>query len=809
MDNSRTHHTHSQLPPNLSGSPPVPPVPPTYYTQPAPSHNSSPHLSYTTHSRSSNSFEAQALQAQLANQSVGSRFSEFSAISRQGTPVHTGGVAPAGSTPCASFHGSTPNSSSGQRSVSGSRLASQALYLRSNPGPIPHRVCLQTSPTFNHAQSYVPQNIDNSQSFSHSTHNSNRSAAQPTPQLASPVSRSFPPEVPRSAGNSHCIDNSRSFSQSTPNSNNSGIQPRPHLSYSVPHSVPLDVSCPTVNLHHQHPTPAPPPPLRSFPCTSAAEAQPTQSSISSRGSLPPQQKAQRSAAPSRPQAPAKVAASKPSSVMFSDLTVPSENPKTASTNFSTAPPLIDLHKRINYKRKRASSVNTTAEEPRSMEALLQMTEADLAAEAHRSSKGAMSRADRSFFLDFYHQQRKELVIKAIERGVSMPMVDGFLGKRMVIKKLNSWNRFMKTHQARKVFSGPWKGVKQKTAMGGVSKLYHTLSVEEKKAYQVPAPPVTSDGEETAESALASQQPDVDESLSTAHERGMRQTVSFKRASDQVQNFMDSWVQQAVHVAKTCSCEMVFFTVSKHLGPHSFQFMQTTHGAAAFAGAAQNVDGARNYLARMQSFLVGYQVSEIAAIADGKSGKKKSRAVTAVARMSQLIAEKTNGALTQWPWTNTDAELAEFKYRLVLLPGAKTQREWITTPSRNFNVRCQAFTHKDLDENLIDVVHDPSIPDTIKPVKPPGPKKPRAPRKRIPKDIDKNTAKTPRKRAPKPLGTRKAKVISSDSEEISPPASAAPSPSMSPSESDSSASELNDIGLGLGDDADDDDEVPDE
>ncbi|KAI7956690.1 hypothetical protein MJO28_003785 [Puccinia striiformis f. sp. tritici] len=806
MDNSRTHFTHSQLPPNLSGSPPVPP---TYYTQQAPSHHSSPHLSYTTHSRSSNSFEAQALQAHLANQSVGSRYSEFSAISRQGTPVHAAGVAPAGSTPCASFHGSTPNSSSGQRSVSGSRLASQAVYLRSNPGPIPHQVCIRTSPTFNHAQSHVTQISDDSRSFSNSTRNINRLTAQPAPPLASPIPRSFPPEVPRSAGNSHCSDNGRSFSQSTPNSNNSGSQPRPQLAYSVSHSVSLDVPRSTVNPHHQHPTPASLPPLQLFPCISAAEAQPTQSSLPSRKRLPPQKNVQRSAAPSHPQAPVKVAASKPPSVTFSDLPAPSENFKTASTNFSTAPPLIDLHKRINYKRKRAPSVDTTAQEPRSMEELLQMTEADLAAEAHRSSKGAMSNADRSFFLDFYHQQRKELVIKAIEHGVSMPMVDSFLGKRMVIKKLTSWNRFMKTHQARKVFSGPRKGVKQKTAMGGVSKLYHSLSVEEKKAYQVPAPPETSDGEDTAESALASQPPDVDESLSTAHERGMRQTVSFKRASDQVQNFMDSWVQQAVHVAKTCSCEMVFFTVSKHLGPHSFQFMQTTHGASAFAGAAQNVDGARNYLARMQSFFVGYQVSEIAAIADGKPGKNKSRAVTAVARMSQLIAEKTNGALTQWPWTNTDAELAEFKYRLVLLPGAKTQREWITTPSRNFNVRCQAFTHKDLDENLIDVVHDPSIPDTIKPVKPPGPKKPRAPRKRIPKDTDKATAKTPRKRAPKALGKRKAKVISSDSEESSPPASAAPSPSMSFRESDSSSSELNDIGLGLGDDADDTDEVPDE
>jgi hypothetical protein len=57
---------------------------------------------------------------------------------------------------------------------------------------------------------------------------------------------------------------------------------------------------------------------------------------------------------------------------------------------------------------------------------MKMTEAELAMEAHRSSKGAMSDADRIFFARFYIQQRKELIIQAIERGVSMPMVDGYL-----------------------------------------------------------------------------------------------------------------------------------------------------------------------------------------------------------------------------------------------------------------------------------------------------------------------------------------------------------------------------------------------
>jgi hypothetical protein len=48
------------------------------------------------------------------------------------------------------------------------------------------------------------------------------------------------------------------------------------------------------------------------------------------------------------------------------------------------------------------------------------------AEAQERSKGAMSDADRAFFVDFHAEQRKILAIKAIEREVSISMVDKFL-----------------------------------------------------------------------------------------------------------------------------------------------------------------------------------------------------------------------------------------------------------------------------------------------------------------------------------------------------------------------------------------------
>ncbi|WAR53828.1 hypothetical protein PtB15_3B337 [Puccinia triticina] len=208
-------------------------------------------------------------------------------------------------------------------------------------------------------------------------------------------------------------------------------------------------------------------------------------------------------------------------------------------------------------------VDSPEPEPQSAHDLMNQTEAELAADAAKYSKQSMSDADRTFFTQFFIKQRKELCVQAIERGVSMPMVDRYLGRRMAIKKPNRWNRFMKTTGARAVFRGRQKGVKHRPAMGGVSDLYWELSPEERASFADRPPPETlipadyPNEHHTAE----------EESIAAEAERGQRQTISFKRASDHVQNFMESWVQQAVHVAKSCNCEMVFFAVSRHLGPH--------------------------------------------------------------------------------------------------------------------------------------------------------------------------------------------------------------------------------------------------
>jgi hypothetical protein len=80
--------------------------------------------------------------------------------------------------------------------------------------------------------------------------------------------------------------------------------------------------------------------------------------------------------------------------------------------------------------------------------------------------------------------------------------------------------------------------------------------------------------------------------------------------------------QAVHIAKTCSCGFVFIGVSKHLGPHSFQFTQCTPGAIESNNAIDLVDGDNNFAASLQSFITGQSVGQIAVAQ--KTGKNPGK-----------------------------------------------------------------------------------------------------------------------------------------------------------------------------------------
>ncbi|WAQ92318.1 hypothetical protein PtA15_16A224 [Puccinia triticina] len=318
---------------------------------------------------------------------------------------------------------------------------------------------------------------------------------------------------------------------------------------------------------------------------------------------------------------------------------------------------------------------------------MKLTEAQLAIDAKKYSKKAISNADRAHFADFYHQQQKELCIQAIE------------GQRKVIKKPTRFNHFMTTKLARKVFRGPRKGVKHKGVMKDVSALWNKLSPEEQAAYQNGKPQTRPNGDTRP----------TDDDDKESEEGGTRKMISFKQVANKVENFMDDCMSKAAHIAKTSNCEMIMFAVSRHLAAHSFQFGKATHGAPKFLASAAHLDGTKHYPACMQSYLTGYEVAEIAELARSKRGPPKYRPVLIPKCLSDLVAEKTDSVILRWPWTATDWKLAKIKFKIKLLPGARTQIKWLKQQSRNMLAIVKAAIHLDLDRKLIDIVYDPSIP----------------------------------------------------------------------------------------------------
>jgi hypothetical protein len=139
--------------------------------------------------------------------------------------------------------------------------------------------------------------------------------------------------------------------------------------------------------------------------------------------------------------------------------------------------------------------------------------------------------------------------------------------------------------------------------------------------------------------------------------GFRAPVSLAQTSGMVQDFLDNWVtqvcfislivgwrlvtqflvDQANRVAKTFSCEMILFTVSKYLGPHAFQLTTTTHGATPFLQIADDLDGPNTYGTRFHAWTVGHTTDYICSLHD-QDPPSHDRSIKVTARMARLIGQ---------------------------------------------------------------------------------------------------------------------------------------------------------------------------
>ncbi|KAI9624959.1 hypothetical protein H4Q26_016526 [Puccinia striiformis f. sp. tritici PST-130] len=347
---------------------------------------------------------------------------------------------------------------------------------------------------------------------------------------------------------------------------------------------------------------------------------------------------------------------------------PSPTPDHEPTSvIPSAPPLGDL---VNpLPRKNTKHLRTRKEDglpplpaPKPYSILLQESIGKLIAEAQDRSKGAMSDADRQFFVDFQAEQRKILAIKAIERGVSVAMVEKYLGKCQPMRKLSTWQNFMKTEPARERFRGRGKG--------GVAQ-NHPMATER--------------------------------ALDDSEQEEMRGTVSMAGASVKVQDFVDEWVIKANSVAETYKCDMILFTASRYLGANSYQYTTSTHRASPFVQLADDLDGQNTYGTRFHGWLVGQSSEAIAAQAEPENSIRP-RTTNVKARLARLI--ETENIWTKWPWTDCEKVLAKHGFELVLHPKIRTERHIFNRPGKHLLAPDIQALHLDLDNKYIDVVRVP-------------------------------------------------------------------------------------------------------
>ncbi|WAQ87285.1 hypothetical protein PtA15_8A189 [Puccinia triticina] len=301
------------------------------------------------------------------------------------------------------------------------------------------------------------------------------------------------------------------------------------------------------------------------------------------------------------------------------------------------------------------------------------------------------------------------------------------GSRVAFRDLNEWNLFLKTPEAREIFRGAGKGVSHNCMMAQVSALRDALPDEELAARldKVRTSKESTSTQELTPSELAldgevDSSPGPQEKAVTLS--GMRASVSASRNSGRVENFLDEWLKKVGHqfsnicmmhtaadplrqaktVACSTNCDMIVFAVSRHLGPHSFQLVKTTHGATPFRKYADDINGLNTYAARFQSYLTGHSTDQIAELAEGLE-KDPSRPISVTTRISRLIAKKTEKILVKRPWSRNKKKLAAAGFCLVLHPEIRTPYEKISSPSRRLTPTDIRRLHIDLDDRFIDIV----------------------------------------------------------------------------------------------------------
>ncbi|PLW29404.1 hypothetical protein PCASD_20385 [Puccinia coronata f. sp. avenae] len=256
--------------------------------------------------------------------------------------------------------------------------------------------------------------------------------------------------------------------------------------------------------------------------------------------------------------------------------------------------------------------------------------------------GAMTNEDKQYFITLHQQQENKQAIEAIERDLSLSMVFALLY----------------TDQARLIFQQSGLGVKDKSVMKQLLVAYALLSKDEKNALlKVPGPKdpsledidnkATPNGDQSHVGGTHTEDVSGPRNTMLVNASMVRGTLSAQIQYNQAQKAVKTWLDEDVHIAKTCSCKIVFFAVSNHLPAHSFQFVRCTPGAVASEHAMSALNGNNRYPVRLQAFITGQEVVQVAAVQ--KTGVKPSLVqyllLQVTKEMVKFVVKETKGILT--------------------------------------------------------------------------------------------------------------------------------------------------------------------
>ncbi|PLW33414.1 hypothetical protein PCASD_17340 [Puccinia coronata f. sp. avenae] len=310
--------------------------------------------------------------------------------------------------------------------------------------------------------------------------------------------------------------------------------------------------------------------------------------------------------------------------------------------------------------------------------------------AQIKSKRVMTKDDETFLLQLRKIHQREMVLAAIQRQVSMGMVEELMGKKQSQRGLTSWNQFQ--IEKKSVFKG--QAVHSGVGMSNLSAMWQALRPDERIKYRTDNLTLTAEEEPATPDLMAVS--------------GLRaQPQSLIQSAKRVSAWLDMWQKKAVYVAKTNHCEIVTFAVSNHLGDHNFQSVRATPGAASFVQQINEVDGLQNYESRLQAFITGANINQIPAAVKKKQDKGSAPLLVAEtrSRLAALVSRDTNNQKTSWSWSQCDVELGRLGYKVVFMPEAISLPEWIKSPSSGLTKTEAELILEDLNHNYIRVVRD--------------------------------------------------------------------------------------------------------